>query len=174
MRFNNIEFKPLIHKGMEIPDYYVSKCGKILSNKRTKGRGTPKMLDHTRKQLVEERGVKGTYARPLAVNLSVPIGFFKEYDYVASTNGAGQVSSKHSKVNIRYHRAVKETWEPIDEHPPVPKADWDKSPESMKQFVRESAYVDHIDADTSNNHIDNLSWTSPLGNSSQRKKNGNG
>tara|TARA_A100000164_G_C21538205_1_gene599223 strand:+ start:104 stop:622 length:519 start_codon:yes stop_codon:yes gene_type:complete len=172
MIFNNIEFKPLIHKGREIPDYYVSKCGKIISNKQTKGKGLPKLLDNTRKQLVEERGVNGKYARPLAVNLSVPIGFFPEYDYVASTNGAGQVSKKHSKVNIRYHRAVKETWEPIDKYPPVSKEDWDKSPESMKQFVRESAYVDHIDADTSNNHINNLRWTSPLGNSSQRKRKG--
>ena len=169
MIFNDIEFKPLIHKRRVIPDYYVSMCAKILSNKQTKIKGIPKLLDYTRKQLVEERGVNGRYARTLAVNLSVPVGFFPEYDYVASTNGRGQVSTKHSKINVRYHRAVMETWRPIDEFPPIPKEDWDKTPESAKQFIRDSAYVDHIDADTSNNHVDNLRWVTPLENSNHRK-----
>ena len=62
-----------------------------------------------------------------------------------------------------------ESWRPIDEFPPVPKEDWDKSPESMKQFVRDSAYVDHKDGDTSNNHVSNLRWCSPLQNSNYRK-----
>ena len=50
--------------------------------------------------------------------------------------------------------------------------DWDKTPETAKQFIKDSAYVDHIDGDTSNNHVSNLRWCSPLQNSSYRKNRG--
>ena len=163
MEFNGIKFKPLIHKLRQVPGYYISECGKILSTKRTKN-SPPKLMDYKRKQVIDHpsRGKNPQYKRPMAVNLSVEKGFFPEYDYVMSTNGQGQVSKKHSKVNVRYHRAVMESWKPIDEFPPVSKEDWDKTPESVKQFVRDSSYVDHIDGDTSNNHADNLRWCSPL------------
>ena len=173
MEFDGIKFKPLIHKQRHIPGYYISECAKILSTKRTKN-GPPKIMDYKRKQRLDHpgRGAGGqTYKRPMAVNLSVEVssGLFPEYDYVMSTNGQGQVSTKHSKVNVRYHRAVMETWRPINEFPPIPKEDWDKTPESAKQFIRDSAYVDHRDSNTSNNHVDNLRWCTPLQNSSYRK-----
>ncbi len=174
MKFNGQEFKPLMHKLRHVPDYYISEDAKILSTKRIKGKGVPKLMDYKRKQKLDhpDRGAgKQTYKRPMAVNLSVDVsqGLFPEYDYVMSTNGAGQVSKKHCKVNVRYHRAVMESWRPMDEFPPISKEDWDKTPESAKQFIRDSAYVDHIDADTSNNHLSNLRWCTPLENSNYRK-----
>ena len=175
MEFNGIQFKPLMHKLRQVPGYYISECAKILSTKRTKN-ASPKIMDYKRKQCVDhpgqKTGNKKYYLRPLAVNLSVEKGFFPEYDYVMSTNGQGQVSKKHCKVNVRYHRAVLESWKPIDKYPPIPKEDWDKTPETAKQFIRDSAYVDHIDGDTSNNHISNLRWVTPLQNSNYRKKQG--
>ena len=94
-----IEFKPLLHKQRHIPDYYISKCAKILSTKRTKN-GSPKIMNYERKQVVDHpnrlSGNKKTYyKRPMAVNLSVEIsqGLFPEYNYVMSTNGQGQVLS---------------------------------------------------------------------------------
>ncbi len=171
---DKIKFYPLMHKQRHIPGYYISECAKILSTKRTKN-GPPKIMDHKRKQKLDhpDRGAgKQTYMRPLAVNLSVDVsqGLFPEYDYVMSTNGQGQVSTKHAKVNVRYHRAVMESIKPIDEFPPIPKEDWDKTPETAKQFIRDSAYVDHIDGDTSNNHVSNLRWCTPLQNSNYRKE----
>ena len=177
MIFNDIEFKPLMHKQRHIPDYYISECAKILSLKQTKTKGVPKLMDYKRKQVVDHpnrlsKNKKTYYKRPMAVNLSVDVskGLFSDYSYVMSTNGAGQVSTKHAKINVRYHRAVLESWKPIDEFPPIPKQDWDVTPESAKQFIRDSAYVDHIDGDTSNNHISNLRWVTPLQNSNYRKK----
>ena len=115
MIFNDIEFKPLMHKQRHIPDYYISECAKILSLKQTKTKGAPKLMDYKRKQVVDHpnrlSGNKKTYyKRPMAVNLSVDISkeLFSEYSYVMSTNGAGQVSTKHAKINVRYHRAVLE------------------------------------------------------------------
>ena len=147
MIFDSIEFKPLMHKQRHIPDYYISECAKILSTKRTKN-CSPKIMDHKRKQVVDHpnrlSGNKKTYyKRPMAVNLSVEIsqGLFPEYNYVMSTNGQGQVSTKHAKINVRYHRAVLESWKPIDEFPPIPKEDWDKTPESAKQFIRAVSYT---------------------------------
>ena len=131
MIFDSIEFKPLIHKQRHIPDYYISECAKILSTKRTKN-GSPKIMDYKRKQRVDHpdrlSGNKKTYyKKPMAVNLSVEVsqGLFPEYNYVMSTNGQGQVSTKHTKVNVRYHRAVMESWRPMDKFPPIPKEDWD-------------------------------------------------
>ena len=174
---DNIEFKPLMHKQRHIPDYYISECGKILSNKQTKIKGVPKIMDYKRKQVVDHpnrlSGNKKTYyKRPMAVNLSVDVseGLFSDYSYVMSTNGQGQVSTKHAKINVRYHRAVLESWKPIDNFPPIPKQDWDITPDSAKQFIRDSAYVDHIDGDTSNNHLSNLRWVTPIQNSHYRKK----
>ena len=63
-----------------------------------------------------------------------------------------------------------EVWKPIDDYPPIPKEDWDRCPESAKQFMRDTAIIDHIDSDTRNNHVDNLRWSTPKDNQFSRKK----
>ena len=149
------EFKPLMSQGVEIPDYYVSADGRFASTKRG-----IQILDYTRKRNNQTKN----YKKPLAFNASLPQGFFNDYDYTTNT------SSKNLNVNIRYHRGVIETWKPIDKYPPDRLKDcWKDIPEEAKQWIRESAYVDHIDGDTSNNHIDNLRWCTPKQNSKQRK-----
>tara|TARA_X000000368_G_C22533151_1_gene494441 strand:+ start:30 stop:488 length:459 start_codon:yes stop_codon:yes gene_type:complete len=76
-------------------------------------------------------------------------------------------------LNCSIHRAVMETWKPIDEYPPDQlKDDWDKAPESFKQWVRDSAFVDHIDGDKENNHVNNLRWVTPRQNNFYVKSNG--
>ena len=72
-------------------------------------------------------------------------------------------------INVKYHRAVMEAWKPIDEYPPIPKEDWDKCPETAKEFMRKTAIIDHIDSDTRNNHVDNLRWCTPHDNQWHRK-----
>ena len=82
---------------------------------------------------------------------------FEDYQYAsAECPGKGTVS-----CNIKIHRAVMDAWKPIDEFPPIPMEAWIKTPEAAKQFIRESAIIDHIDGNTENNHADNLRWCTP-------------
>ena len=50
MIFEGISVEPLIHKNRALPDYYISKCGKILSFKQTKATGIPKWHKVNKKQ----------------------------------------------------------------------------------------------------------------------------
>ena len=65
---------------------------------------------------------------------------------------------------------IAETFIPIDEYPPIPVEDWNNTPETAKQFIRESAVVDHIIPDLNNNTVENLRWVTPKQNNTHRKK----
>ena len=172
------EFKPLRHKGKLHDDvgYYSSRDGRILSIRKTTNR-KPLILSPKRKQSLDHwTSNNGNYIKPSNVNLSVPVGYYDDYEYCASTTGGGYVSKTVTKPNVRFHRVTIETWKPFEEYcheadPPIPLEDWDKTPESVKKFVLESYYVDHMDDDTSNAHVDNLRYCTPPRNSSYRKKN---
>ena len=63
-----------------------------------------------------------------------------------------------------------EAFRPIDEYPPIPESDWNATPETAKQFIRESVLIDHINNDPLDNRLENLRWISALQNSGVRKK----
>ena len=66
---------------------------------------------------------------------------------------------------VATHRLGMETWKPIDEYPPEQlKDDWDKAPESFKQWVRDTAWVDHLGDKETENHVDKMEWVTPRGN----------
>jgi len=171
------EFKPLRHKGKLHDDvgYYSSRDGRILSISTGRRRRKPLILSPKRSQSLDKwTSNNGHYIKPSNVNLSVPVGYYKDYEYCASTTGSGYVSKTVTKPNVRFHRVTMETWKPFEEwcheaDPPIPLEDWDKTPESVKKFVLESYYIDHMDDDTSNAHVDNLRYCTPPRNSSYRK-----
>ena len=90
-----------------------------------------------------------------------------------STNGQGDVSKKHMKVPIRHHRACKIAFEPLETNYwelGLTEDDWDSMTPKAKQILEDSLDVDHVDSNTSNNHISNLKWITSLENSSYRKE----
>lgn len=169
------EFRPVKKYGKVIPHYFVSKDGRVFSTKTSKH----KLLNPTYDT------VEGGYKVPRIIGLRVSRkecpDLFDEYDYNRSQQKLQcDPDSPYYKrltkdpdlttINVKYHRAVIEAWKPIDENPPIPTEDWNNTPESAKQFIRDCAIIDHIDSNTRNNHVDNLRWTTPIGNQFQRKK----
>ena len=170
------EFKPMSHKQKLHDDvgYYASYDGRILSISKGKKNRNPLILSPNWALIHDHNSPMSGYMRPPAVNLSVPVGYYEDYEYTPSTSGGGYVSKNITKPNVRFHRVAIETWKPFEEwcheaDPPIPLEDWDKTPESVKKFVLESYYVDHRDDDTSNAHVDNLRYCTPPRNSNYRK-----
>ena len=169
------ESKPMRHKqkGHDDIGYYASYDGRVHSISKQRDR-KPLILSPDRALINDANSPNSGYMRPQAVNLAVPVGYYDDTEYVASTTGGGYVSKTVTKTNIRFHRVAIETWKPFEEwcheaDPPIPLEDWDKTPESVKKFVLESYYVDHRDDDTSNAHVDNLRSCNPPRNSNYRK-----
>ena len=171
------EFRPIKKYGIEVPYYFVSKDGRILSTRTSKW----KILNPTYDTI--ENGYKVPRLVGLRVNKQENPELFEDYDYSKCESQQKlrlDPTSRYYKrltkdpnkatIQVKYHRAVMEAWKPIDDYPPIPKEDWDGCPESAKQFIRDAAVIDHIDSDTRNNHVDNLKWTTPKDNNSARKK----
>jgi hypothetical protein len=101
--------------------------------------------------------------RAMSVTLSIPKNYYN-YDH----RGRGKKSS--SAISIDIHRIVMETYKSIDKNPPEMVAEcWEQIPEPAKEWIRRTAYVDHIDNDPTNNNVDNLRWVMPIENEPNRK-----
>ena len=171
------EFKPMSHKQKLHDDvgYYVSRDGRILSiSKRHKNR-KPVIMSPKRSQSLDKwTSNNGHYLKPPNVNLSVPVGYYDDYEYCASTSGDGYVSKTITKPNIRFHRVAIETWKPFEEwcheaDPPIDLEVWKDAHPQLKKWILECYYVDHMDDDTSNACVDNLRYCTPPRNSNYRK-----
>ena len=149
--FGEEEFKLLVRYNKEIPGYFVSKDGRVYSSKSNK------FLYVTKRREFNGR------LKECKIDVCVPKDLFT--DYTHSRRG-----SSSPRMTISVHRGVMETYKSIDDNPPIPKEDWDMCPESAKQWIRDTAIIDHIDDDPTNNHVDNLRWVVPKDNQSHRKK----
>ncbi len=157
--FGNEKFKQVIKFGIPIPDYYIAEDGTPLSTRTKAG----KIL----KKSPRSKGTdhkKNTHVYP-RMNCTVAEDWGPDhFQYYKDNQGA-----RHITVDL--HRAVMDVWRPIDKYPPDRlAADWDKAPESFKQWVRETVVVDHIDDDTMNCDVTNLRYCTPRQNSPKIKQ----
>ena len=164
------EWRPIVVDGKVHPWYSISNFGNVRSHIQSISLGR-KGFDKSynpnfykdRSPYLKKHG-NGSLSK-MEVNLQFPKDFFEDYQYAKSSKSFSTVSRKCSA-----HELVMAAFRPMDEYPPDRLKDcWKDIPEEAKQWIRESAYVDHIDGDTSNNHIDNLRWCTPKQNSKQRK-----
>jgi hypothetical protein len=153
--FGEEKFKPIVRFGKKIPGYFVSKEGQIYSS------FSRKFL-----KLAADYSKRSGRVEALRFTAEVDTETFDDYDYYA-----GNSRKDGCRITLRAHKAVMDTWKPIDENPPEQlKNTWNEVPEEWRQWVRDTAYIDHIDDDPTNNHIDNLRWVTPKENSCYRKK----
>ena len=170
------EFKPLRHKQKLHDDvgYYASYDGRILSISKGKKNRKPLILSPKRVRSPDKNSDGSQYIKPSNVNLSVPVGYYEDYEYTPSTTGSGYVSKTVTKPNVRFHRVSIETWKPFGEwcheaDPPIDLEVWKNAHPQLKKWILECYYVDHRDDDTSNACVDNLRYCTPPRNSNYRK-----
>ena len=139
---------PLKRFGKVIPDYSISDQGRVrrISTNEILTPNTTGQPD------------KGWAALCVSIRIPSTDFFGEEYRYASRS------------ITVRIHRLVMEAFRPIDEYPPIPENDWNATPETAKQFIRESVLIDHINNDPLDNRLENLRWISALQNSGVRKK----
>lgn len=137
-------FEPMIFREKEIPFYYVNKEGLIYSSKSNK--------------ILKTRIFKQTGRTSAKIfEFTIPVGFFSDYSYRKT---GGRFNAKTETVTQKVHRAVAETFMPVEKNPPKEiKEYWDSLPNAVKMFIKSGLIVDHIDNDPTNNSLYNLRWT---------------
>lgn len=157
------KWKHIIIANKEYKGYSISNDGKLLSHLK-KGKKRIKVIDPSYSFYTTPTIVKGNSDSPSALRyfLTLPADFFEGTplsgkDFRKSKNG------KCIKCDINAHKLVMDAFKPIDDNPPYPitKEDWDKTPESSKQMIRDCIVINHIDHNPLNNRIDNLEYTTP-------------
>ena len=157
--FGEVKFKPLVRYQKVIPNYFVSEDGRAWNSK------TDKFLKPSVSEATRADGTKKPAKYRWDVNFKK--GLFPDYVHRHKKNMPKDILS----MTIGCHRAVAETWMPVDDFPPATVAPfWNDLPEPVKQWIRDTAVVDHIDDNPANNHVDNLRWVTPKENEYNRKK----
>lgn len=137
-----------------VPGYYISKFGNVYKLSNTDLLKSIKLS-------------KNTNNGRLVFNIIFSPTLFG-YSYASS--------GSHNKCSrqVYLHKALMNTFRPIDEFPPISKAAWKKTPKEAKQLIKDCILINHIDHNYLNNDISNLEYATPMQNSHAAVKHYNG
>tara|TARA_Y100000768_G_scaffold142202_1_gene105950 strand:- start:389 stop:856 length:468 start_codon:yes stop_codon:yes gene_type:complete len=149
---DNIDFQPIRKHNNIIPNYYVSKCGKVWNSKSQKFI-TP-YKNYRNNKIVDKK--------PKCMSFSMTAKGKPYWDmglkYKPKKNAPDLV-----EFRMKLHIAVIDAWKPYRDYLDT------LTREELIELAQENMLVDHIDDDITNNHYDNLQYSTPLKNSNFRK-----
>ena len=149
---DNIDFQPIRKHNNIIPNYYVSKCGKVWNSKSQKFI-TP-YKNYRNNKIVDKK--------PKCMSFSMTTQGKPYWDmglkYKPKKNALDLV-----EFRMKLHIAVIDAWKPYRDYLDT------LTREELIDLAQENMLVDHIDDDITNNHYDNLQYSTPLKNSNFRK-----
>jgi hypothetical protein len=149
------EYKPIVYRKKIIPDYFVSKSGKIISIKDK--RKAFKFITVRNRMATNADGSKRISG--VIFDVSVPKNFFNDYSYREHTKGSKR--NPNELVTLAVHVVVAEVWLPFDDNLPYDmpiclKKIWKKLSSESREYIQSGIVIDHIDDDPTNNHAHNL------------------
>ena len=156
------EWKTVVIDGKENPWYSVSNLGNVRSHLQNKplggyGFGRSYNPNFCKDLSLFKRKRKDGFIHKMEVSLQFPEDFFEEYQYSKKRHSDSNVLR-----NLSVHQLVMGAFRPMDDYPPDRLKDcWNVIPEDAKTWIKECVYINHIDHDPSNNHVDNLEYVTP-------------
>ena len=166
------EWRNVVIAGKKHDWYSISNYGNLVTHLRKKSRGgwkgTYTSVDSTYRRpcnwrFNDGRGKYGSFG------ILVPKDFFVGTRYEHRTHWVDMRSideKNHKSIKkCLAHQLVMWAFKPLDKFPPkILENCWDEIPDEARNVLHDCLFINHIDNNSQNNHVDNLEWVTPYQN----------